>query len=107
MERRLIINLYWRQHAAVRWDGEVSGEVGVGRGVGQGCVMSPMLFNLYSEFMMREALEGVEGIGFGGVNITNLRYADDAVLVAERRRKMQKMIDRSNIIIIIIIKTFI
>src|SRR3989442_1660151 len=96
LERRLIINLYWRQHAAVRWDGEVSREVGVERGVRQGCVISPMLFNLYSEFMIQEAMEGVEGIGFGGVNITNLRYADDAVLVAEKRRKMQKMIDRLN-----------
>ena len=43
-----------------------------------------MLFNLYSEFMIQEAMEGVEEIGFGGVNITNLRYADDAVLVAEK-----------------------
>src|SRR5437867_1832385 len=98
LERRLIINLYWRQHAAVRWDGEVSREVGVERGVRQGCVISPMLFNLYSEFMIQEAMEGVEGIGFGGVNITNLRYADDAVLVAEKRRKMQQMIDRLNTI---------
>src|SRR5437899_1633772 len=90
LERRLIINLYWRQHAAVRWDGEVSREVGVERGVRQGCVISPMLFNLYSEFMIQEALEGVEGIGFGGVNITNLRYADDAVLVAEKRKKCRR-----------------
>src|SRR5437867_3723400 len=93
LERRLIINLYWRQHAAVRWDVEVSREVGVERGVRQGCVISPMLFDLYSEFVIRGAVEGVEGIGFGGVNITNLRYADDAVLVAERRRKVQKMVD--------------
>src|SRR3989441_4249373 len=62
LERRLIINLYWRQHAAVRWDGEVSREVGVERGVRQGYVISPMLFNLYSEFMIQEAMEGVEGI---------------------------------------------
>ena len=65
LERRLIINLYWRQHAAVRWDGEVSSEVGVERGVRQGCVISPMPFNLYSEFMIQEAMEGVEGIRFG------------------------------------------
>src|SRR3989442_11828554 len=74
MERRLIINLYWRQHEAVRWDGEVSREVGVERGVRQGCVISPMLFNVYSEFMIQEAMEGVEGIGFGGGKIKNLRY---------------------------------
>src|SRR5437899_2077284 len=90
LERRLIINLYWRQHAAVRWDGEVSREVGVERGLRQGCVISPMLFNLYSEFMIQEAMEGVERIGFGGVNITNLRYADDAVLVAEKRKKCRR-----------------
>src|SRR3989441_11950497 len=53
-----------------------------------------MLFNLYSEFMIQEAMEGVEGIRFGGVNLTNLRYADDAVLMAEKREKMQLMIDR-------------
>src|SRR3989442_12339984 len=53
-----------------------------------------MPFHLYSEFMIQEAMKGVEGIRFGGVNITNLRYSDDAVLVAEKRRKIQEMIDR-------------
>src|SRR3989442_986428 len=96
LERRLIINLHWRQHAAVRWDGEVSREVDVERGVRQGCVISPILFNLYSEFMIKEAMENVEGIKFNGINITDLRYADDAVLVADKRKKMQKMIDRLN-----------
>src|SRR3989441_9961537 len=96
LERRLIINLYWRQHTAIRWDGEVGREVVVERGVRQGCVISPLLFNLYSEFMIKEALENEEGIKFNGVNITNLRYADDAVLVADKRKKMQKMIDRLN-----------
>src|SRR2546425_5833555 len=44
--------------------------------------------------MIKEAMENVEGIKFNGVNITDLRYADDAVLVADKREKMQKMIDR-------------
>jgi len=96
LEHRLIVNLYWRQYAAVRWDGEVSRDVDVERGVRQGCVISPLLFNLYSEFMFRDAMEGVEGISFGGVNITDLRYADDAVLVADKRKKLQRMIDRLN-----------
>ena len=52
LERRLIINLHWRQHATVRWDGEVSREVGVERSVRQFCVISYMLFNLYREFMI-------------------------------------------------------
>ena len=96
LERRLIINLYWRQHAAVRWDDEVSRDVKVERGVRQGCVISPLLFNLYSEFMIKDAMENEEGIKFNGINITDIRYADDAVLVADKRKKMQNMLDRLN-----------
>ena len=55
-----------------------SREVRVERGVRQGCIISPLLFNLYSEFMMMEAMEG---ISFNGINITDIRYADDAVLM--------------------------
>lgn len=129
LERRLIINLYWKQSAAVRWDGECSRDIKVERGVRQGCVISPILFNLYSEFMIREAMGNldavcldvngnivtldraevkeedeakiigreVDGILVGGFNITDLRYADDAVLMAYKRRIMQRMIDRLNI----------
>ena len=71
----------------------------VERGVRQDCVISPICSvtcTVYSEFMIQEAMEGVEGIRFGGVHITNLRYADDAVLMAEKRRKTHKMIDRLN-----------
>ena len=52
-----------------------------------------MLFNLYSEFMVKKAIENAEDVKFNGVNITALRYANDAVLVADKRKKMQKMID--------------
>src|SRR5437867_3423527 len=83
LERRLIINLYWRHHAAVRWDGEVSREVGVERGVRKGVISPIILFNLYSEFMIKEAMKNVEGIIFNGINITDLGYANDAVLVAD------------------------
>ena len=96
LERRLIINLYWRQHAAVRRDGEVSRVVVVESGVRQGCVISPMVFNLYSELMMNKALENEEGIKFNGVSVTDLRYSDDAMSVADKRKKMQKMVDRLN-----------
>jgi hypothetical protein len=68
LEMRLIINLYWHQHASVRWEGEVSRDFKVERGVRQGCIISPLLFNLYSEFMTREAMEGTEGVKIGGKN---------------------------------------
>ena len=64
-------------------------------GVRQGCVISPLLFNLYSGFMI-EAMDEMEGISFGEFNITNLRYADDAVLVADKKKKLQEMIDKLN-----------
>ena len=92
LERRLIINLYWNQHASVKVEGENSRAFSIRRGVRQGCIISPILFNLYSEFMIREALEGLKGIQFGGQNITNLRYADDAVLIADSRRILQRML---------------
>ena len=97
LERRLIINLYWKQQAAVRWDNEISRYVNIKSGVRQGCIISPILFNLYSEFMIAEALEDEDGIKFNGINVTNLRYADDAVLVANSGKKLQKMLDKLNI----------
>ena len=66
------------------WAGEVSREVGVERGVRQGSVISPLLFNLYSEFMIQEAMKNVEGIKSNGINIADLRYADAAVLEADK-----------------------
>ena len=65
-------------------------EVGVERSVRQGCVISSILFNLYSVFMIKGAMENVEGIKFNGINITGLRYADDAVLVADKRKKCRR-----------------
>ena len=71
-----------------RWDGEVNGEVGVEKGVRQDCLISPILFNLCSEFIIKEAMENVEKIKFNGVNITNLRYADDAVFVGGGKMRL-------------------
>ena len=80
----------------MRWDNESNRYVEIKRGVRQGCVISPILFNLYSEFMITEALENESGISINGNNITNLRYADDAVLVADEKEKLQSMLDKLN-----------
>ena len=60
----------------------------IGKGVHQGCIMSPCLFNLYAEYLMRNAgLEKAQaGIKIGGRNINNLRYADDTTLMQKVKR---------------------
>ena len=60
-----------------------------GKGVRQGCILSPCLFNLYAEYIMRNTgLEEAEaGIKIAGININNLRHADDTTLMAESERK--------------------
>ena len=67
----------------------------VKRGIRQGCVMSPDLFNLYSEIIMREN-NNLEGVNVGGRNINNIRYADDTVLVTETEGKLRRLIQNLN-----------
>ena len=89
---RLIENLYWNQTAAVRVGEELTEWQEIRRGVRQGCVLSPDLFNIYSEMIMRK-LEDLEGISVGGRNITNIRYADDTALIADSEAKMQALVN--------------
>ena len=91
-EARLISNLYWEQEAAVKVGEETTDYQKIVRGVRQGCVMSPDLFNLYSEMVMRQ-VQDMEGIKVGGRNINNVRYADDTVLMAENNEKLQELLD--------------
>ena len=64
-----------------------------GKGVHQGCILSPCLFNLYTEYIMQNAgLDEVEaGIKISGRNISNLRYADDTVLMAESEEELKSL----------------
>ena len=86
---RVIRNLYWNQSAAVRIGGELSEYKLIKRGVRQGCVMSPDLFNIYSEMILRN-LENYPGVKINGENINNIRYADDTVLIADSKEKPTK-----------------
>ena len=81
----LLRNLYAGQEATVRTGHGTPGWFQIGKGVHQGCILSPCLFNFYAEYIMRNAgLEGAQaGIKIARRNINNLRYADDTTLRAE------------------------
>ncbi len=89
---RLIRNLYWEQKACIRIGTDLSEYTRIKRGVRQGCVFSPDLFNLYSEMIMRK-LYGKKGVVIGGHNANNLRYAHDTVLMAESGGELQELLD--------------
>lgn len=94
-EIRLITNLYWEQNAVVRIEGTYSDAIKIKRGVRQGCVLSPLLFNIYSEAIFREALEGIEcGVKVNGRLINNIRYADDTVVLAENEQDLQRLLNQ-------------
>ena len=89
---RIITSLYWQQKAAIRIQNELSPYTHIERGVRQGCVLSPYLFNLYTEFIFRESTE-LNGINMGGRNINNLRYADDTVLLTNNQFDLQNLVN--------------
>ena len=77
--------MYAGQEATVRTGHETRDWLQIGKGVCQGCILSPCLFNLYAEYIMRNAgLDDAQAaIKIAGRNINNLRYADDTTLMAE------------------------
>ena len=83
----LLRNLYADQEATVRTGDGTTDWFQIGKGVLQGCILAPCLFNLYAEDIMRNAeLEETQaGIKIAGRNINNLRYADDTTLMAEAK----------------------
>src|SRR5574337_419880 len=85
----LLRNLYVGQEATVRTGHGTTDWFKIGKGVHQGCILSPCLFNLYAEYIMQNARldEAQAGIKIAGRNINNLRYTDDTTLMAERTKK--------------------
>ena len=92
----LLRNLYAGQEATVRTGHETTDWFQIGKGVCQGCILSPCLFNLYAEYIMRNAgLEETQaGIKIAGRNINNLRYTDDITLMAESEEELQRLLTR-------------
>ena len=92
----LLRNLYAGQEATVRTGHGITDWFPIGKGVHQGYILSPCLFNLYSEYIVRNAGldEGQAGIKIkiAGRNINNLRYADDTTLMAEREEKLKSLL---------------
>ena len=89
----LLRNLYAGQEATVRTGHGTTDELQIGKGVRQGCILSPCLFNLYAEYIMRNAglEEAQAGIKIAGRNINNLRYADDTTLMAESEEELKSL----------------
>ena len=89
-------NLYAGQEATVRTGHGTTDGFQTGKGVYQGCILSPCLFNLYAEHIMRNAgLNGAQaGIKTGRRNINNLRYADDTTLMAESEDALKNLLMR-------------
>ena len=87
----LLINLYAGQEATVRTGHGTTDWLQIGKGVYKGCTLSPCLFNLYAEYIMRNAgLEEAQvGIKISRRNINNLRYADETTLMAESEEKLK------------------
>jgi len=94
LERNLIKSLYWNQYAVIKTADGKSRRICIRRGVRQGCIISPILFNLYTEYMMKEFQDEVKGIKIGGQNFTNFRYADDAVFVSDEEAELQNIVTK-------------
>ena len=90
----LLRNLYVGQEATVRTGHGTTDWFQIGKGVSQGCILSPCLFNLYEEYIMRNAglEEARAGIKIARRNINSLRYADDTTLMAESEEELKSLL---------------
>ena len=90
----LLRNLYASQEATVRTGHGTTDWFQIGKGIRQGCILSPYLFNLDAEYIMRNARleEAQAGIKIAGRNINNLIYADDTTVVAESEEELKSLL---------------
>ena len=87
-------NLYAGQEATVKTGHGTMDCFQIGKGVCQGCILSPCIFNFYAEYIMRNAglEEAQAGIKISRRNINNLRYTDDTTLIAEREEELKSLL---------------
>ena len=87
-------NLYAGQEATVRMRHEMTGWFQIGKGVCQDCILSPCLFNFYTEYIMQNARldEAQAGIKTAGSNVNNLIYVDDTTLMVESKEKLKSLL---------------
>ena len=92
----LLRNLYAGQEVTVRTGHETMDWFQIGKGVRQGCILSPCLFNLCAEYLMQNARldEAQAGIKIAGRNNNNLRYTDDATLMTESEEELKRLLMR-------------
>ena len=90
----LLINLYADEEATFRTEHGTTDWFQIRKGVRQGCILSPCLFNLYAEYIMQNARldEAPAGIKIAGRNINNLRYADDTTLMTESGEELKSLL---------------
>ena len=90
----LLKNLYADQEATVRTEHGTMDWFQIGKGECQGCILSPCLFNLYAEYIMRNAglEEAQAGVKVARRNLNKLRYADDTTLMAESKEKLKSIL---------------
>ena len=90
----LLRNMYASQEATVRTGHGTTDWFQIEKGVCQGCMLSPCLFNFYAEYILRNAglEEPQSGIKISGRNINNLRYADDTTLMAESEEELKSLL---------------
>ena len=90
----LLRNVYAGQEATVRTGHGTTDWFQIGKAVRQGCILSPCLFNLYAEYIMRNAglEEAQAGIKIARRNINNLRYVDDTTLMAESEEELRSLL---------------
>ncbi|GFR88857.1 retrovirus-related Pol polyprotein LINE-1 [Elysia marginata] len=84
----------WNRSEKVKRTLGTTEDIMIQRGVRQGSILSPSLSNLYSEYQLQEAVSEKSSILINGVNINNIRYVDDTVILAESEEQLQAMLDR-------------